>query len=139
VPAYDRNLTITAVEGFASRRVVDYSEMGVTFEWLTTSGAGSMRVTMLQGTPFLTARFAGVTPVVTQHVASPLISGLGNGMVGKSFKVRGWEEEARPPMSAGWGRGVWWLAVAVSHLETERHWWWLVASRGRHAASPMRF
>ncbi|KAG2453738.1 hypothetical protein HYH02_001949 [Chlamydomonas schloesseri] len=86
VPAYDRNLTITAMEGFTSRRIVDYSEMGVTFEWLAATG-GSMRVTMLQGTPFLTARFVGVTPVVTQHVASPLISGTGSGLVGKTFKV----------------------------------------------------
>ncbi|KAG2445657.1 hypothetical protein HXX76_000266 [Chlamydomonas incerta] len=91
VPAYDRNITISVLEGFVNRRIVDYSEMGVTFEWLTATGTsggpGSMRVSMLQGTPFLTARFVGVTPAVAQHVASPLIDGTGNGKVGKSFKV----------------------------------------------------
>ncbi|KXZ44666.1 hypothetical protein GPECTOR_64g85 [Gonium pectorale] len=86
VPAYDRNLSVSAVEGLAGRSVLSGNELGVTLEWRPASGSGSMSAAMLQGNPFLTVRFSGLTPVIDFHVASPFISGLGT-RTGKSFKA----------------------------------------------------
>ncbi|KAG2482089.1 hypothetical protein HYH03_018964, partial [Edaphochlamys debaryana] len=75
-------------EAFVARNVSAINEMTVTWIWTQAPpGTGSMVATMLQGQPFLTVRFSGVTPHIHQAVGTVLTGGLTAGTSGTSFVV----------------------------------------------------
>ncbi|KAG2482088.1 hypothetical protein HYH03_018963 [Edaphochlamys debaryana] len=75
-------------EAFVARNVSDMNEMTVTWIWTQAPpGTGSMVATMLQGQPFLTVRFSGVTPHIHHADGSELTGGLTIETKGTTFVV----------------------------------------------------
>jgi endo-1,3(4)-beta-glucanase len=100
------NWVMTASEAFTERSIVAYDDLSVTLGW--KAGAGEMVTPLVQGMPYVSARYKAVHPrLTTSHAISSLNGASGTSVTADHFEVQlnnqqTWRVYAQKPLTWSW-------------------------------------